>query len=472
MPRHDIPPPANWEDFEDLCLDLWRLIWADPKARKHGRRGQPQVGVDVYGQPKGGPDWEGVQCKLKSQIVGKKLTRKEIEGEVAKARAFKPALAAFTLATTAPRDTDAEAVVREISEAQQATGFFRVSVAFWEDILEEIERLEETHPGLLIRHLQAWKRLERRAGPGFLIGVPKLPPHYLERSEFLAPLKAAVLDQVADKLGITGKGMVGVQGMGGIGKTVLATALARDEDVRVACPDGVLWISLGQHPDLLALQAEFAEAAGHPSPVFASIHQGKRELKQFLAERQVLLVVDDVWTVEAAAAFDVVGAAGRLLITTRNRDVITTLGATEHRLDVLKPEQALALLADWSGQDIHELPEIASRVAKACGYLPLALAMTGAMVLHRPTGWVDALTRLERADLDKIRRDFPDYPYPDLLRALEVSIEALEPEDRDRYLELAVFREDETITETRYCQELWIDFFADLIRQRSSPPRG
>ncbi len=173
MPRLDIPPPSNWEDFEVLCLDLWRLIWADPKARRHGRRGQPQAGVDSYGQPKGGPVWEGVQCKLKSQILGKKLTRNEIEDEVTKAGNFSPDLALLTLATTAPCDTDVEAAVREISRAQQEAGSFRVSVAFWEDILEEIERLEEDHPGLLIRHHRAWKRLERRAGivTGLLVGL-------------------------------------------------------------------------------------------------------------------------------------------------------------------------------------------------------------------------------------------------------------------------------------------------------------
>lgn len=188
MPHHDIPPPANWEDLEDLCLDLWRLIWADTKARKHGRRGQPQAGVDVYGQPKNGPEWEGVQCKLKSQILDENLTRKEIEDEVTKARTFRPALAAFTLATTAPRDT---------------------------------------------RHLRAWKRLERRARTAPL-GVPKLPSHYLERSEYLRPLRRAILHQIADKLGITGKGAVGVQ-VRRIGKTALTGTDARQPSRTCSC---------------------------------------------------------------------------------------------------------------------------------------------------------------------------------------------------------------------------------------------
>jgi APAF-1 helical domain len=85
--------------------------------------------------------------------------------------------------------------------------------------------------------------------------------------------------------------------------------------------------------------------------------------------------------------------------------------------------------------------------AKECGYLPLALAMIGAMIRLRPTAWKDALTRLQRADLGAIKRAFPGYPYPDLLRAIDVSVERLEPTDRDRYLDLAVFPEDQPIPE-------------------------
>ncbi len=138
----------------------------------------------------------------------------------------------------------------------------------------------------------------------------------------------------------------------------------------------------------------------------------------------MLLVLDDVWELEHASALDVVGRTSRLLVTTRNREILVGLGAEELQLDVLSPEQSRALLADWAGEVPDALPPIADEVAEACGHLPLALAMIGAMVRLRPTVWPDALERLERADLDKIRQQFPDYPYPDLLRALEVSVEA------------------------------------------------
>jgi len=65
-----------------------------------------------------------------------------------------------------------------------------------------------------------------------LHGVPELPPHYLPREADLAGLKQKLLAGGAN-VGITGQSStVGVQGMGGIGKTVLAMALARDSEVR------------------------------------------------------------------------------------------------------------------------------------------------------------------------------------------------------------------------------------------------
>ena len=45
-----LPPPANWQDFEDLCHRLWSSIWGT-NPQKNGRQGQPQCGVDIYGMP-------------------------------------------------------------------------------------------------------------------------------------------------------------------------------------------------------------------------------------------------------------------------------------------------------------------------------------------------------------------------------------------------------------------------------------
>ena len=148
-----ILPPSNWQDFESLCRDLWRELWNDPNAQKHGRQGQPQHGVDVFGRPGEGLEWAGVQCKLKSQITGSRLTRGEIEAEVKKAHSFNPALSSLTIATTAPEDTKTQEAARLITEGQLAEGSFPVTVKAWDEISEELtdypELLEKHYPHLL-----------------------------------------------------------------------------------------------------------------------------------------------------------------------------------------------------------------------------------------------------------------------------------------------------------------------------------
>src|ERR1044071_8733236 len=63
-PRKEIPPPKGDDDFEDLALALFRAVWKDPGAKLHGRSGQGQDGVDVYGEDSfGGTGLNGVQCK-------------------------------------------------------------------------------------------------------------------------------------------------------------------------------------------------------------------------------------------------------------------------------------------------------------------------------------------------------------------------------------------------------------------------
>jgi WD40 repeat protein len=288
-----------------------------------------------------------------------------------------------------------------------------------------------------------------------LHGVPELPPHYLPREADLAELKQKLLARA--NVGITGQSSaVGVQGMGGIGKSVLAVALARDSGVRQAFPDGIYWLTIGQTPNLLDLQNQLLRQLTGSREPLTTEPEAKDALRETLEGRAALVVLDDVWNVDHADAFSVTAPPARLLITTRNNEVLLGLDAEEHQVEVLSPSDAVRMLADWVGQKSRDmLPMEAAEVAKECGYLPLALAMIGAMIRSKSSpgpasaslAWKDALGRLRRADLGAIKRAFPGYPYPDLLRAIEVSIAGLEAADQERYLDLAVFPEDQPIPE-------------------------
>jgi hypothetical protein len=143
-----IAPPKSWEQFEELCLVLFRAIWRDTTAQKNGRRGQPQHGVDIFGMPeRPRGSFHGVQCKGKDAGYGSELTVTELKREVKKADLFIPALENFIMTTTAPRDVHLQQHTRELSEARAKRGRFRVHVLAWEDI----QSLLAEHPAVIER---------------------------------------------------------------------------------------------------------------------------------------------------------------------------------------------------------------------------------------------------------------------------------------------------------------------------------
>jgi len=282
-----------------------------------------------------------------------------------------------------------------------------------------------------------------------LYNVPHLPPKFLPRPEELAQIKQKLLGNASQKLVMTGVSQrLGVQGMGGIGKTLLATAVARDEEVQRQFPDGVMWVTLGETPDIVTRQTDLASYLLGNRPYFEDIPQGKAELRQLLADKACLLILDDVWQMHHAAAFDVLGDNCQLLLTTRDAELITGFGAQGHEVGLLTEGQALGLLAQWAGEHLETLPPEAAEVARECGYLPLAVAISGAMVAGKGANrWQNVLHKLQTADLEKLSQQFPDYPYPTLFKAIQVSVEALPPEETERYLDFAIFPEDTPIPE-------------------------
>lgn len=130
-----IPRPKYWQEFEDLCLALFKAVWKDPLAQKNGRIGQPQQGVDVWGAVDSvRVRFQGVQCKSKDESLGSKVTKSELVEEIAKAENFAPPLEHWVLATTAPSDAELQKLAREISVERERQGKFTVQVLGWSDI--------------------------------------------------------------------------------------------------------------------------------------------------------------------------------------------------------------------------------------------------------------------------------------------------------------------------------------------------
>lgn len=146
--NQQLMPPSNWQDFEALCHDLYQEIWGDPNAVRHGRTGQPQAGVDIYGRDKDGR-FIGVQCKLKDGTVGAQLTERELRDEVNSAKTFMPPLDVFILATTSPPDVKILQAARDLDDENRAIGIFRVHVIAW----DTLQLLLQKHPEVAERQL-------------------------------------------------------------------------------------------------------------------------------------------------------------------------------------------------------------------------------------------------------------------------------------------------------------------------------
>ncbi|HAU5564988.1 TPA: hypothetical protein JD264_14445 [Serratia fonticola] len=143
----EIAPPANWQDFERLTLDYAKKQWKDEYAQRHGRQGQAQSGVDIYGTHCISHELIGIQCKKKKhfEVPSKQLTIAEIDIEIDAAKTFSPRLDHFIIATTGPRDADLQGHIR----IQNQSGLpFKVSLLFWEDYQEFLNE----HVGLMYKY--------------------------------------------------------------------------------------------------------------------------------------------------------------------------------------------------------------------------------------------------------------------------------------------------------------------------------
>lgn len=194
----------------------------------------------------------------------------------------------------------------------------------------------------------------------------------------------AVLQQIQAKLSANENGrQVALYGLPGVGKTTLAIELAHDKHLQEHFKDGILWAGLGPTPDILALAHHWGTLLNVPPQQIArldSVTAWAKVLHQFIGQRQMLLVLDDVWQIETAFALKVGGPLCAYLITTRFPGVALHFlsDASEpvalHELDT---EDGLALLTHLAPEVVRNEPEAARALVEAVGGLPLALTLMG-----------------------------------------------------------------------------------------------
>jgi hypothetical protein len=169
--------------------------------------------------------------------------------------------------------------------------------------------------------------------------APDLPETFVERPNEFGRLKDLLLN--ADRkqpVAIT----TALSGAGGFGKTTLAAALCHDDDIIQNFDDGILWVTLGQNPNVLGgLVTVYAALTGAP-PGFAGEEDATFQLGQKLEDRTCLLIVDDVWDDRHLRPFLRGGRGCARLFTTRNAEIASN--ARPVNVDEMREAESLALL--------------------------------------------------------------------------------------------------------------------------------
>ncbi|NET82097.1 MAG: hypothetical protein F6J94_09175 [Moorea sp. SIO1F2] len=288
-----------------------------------------------------------------------------------------------------------------------------------------------------------------RPKPGVPFQAPPLPAYFIQRPEVSQSLKQSLLSEQTAKTGTLV--VSAIYGLGGIGKSTLAAAIAHDPQVQTHFTDGILWATLGQQPDLLSFLSSWIQALGDHDYKPTNTNAASRHLQTLLFDKATLLVVDDAWNPDHVEPFRIGGAKCRVLVTTREAQIV---GVTRYDLDVMNPSQALALLEEYGGSKLKGSDrKQAQALATTVGYLPLALELAAAQIADG-ISWQELLTdlqteiaRLETLDLPGAQEvDQKRRKHYSLVASFNLSLGRLPPAKFQQFAWLGVLPEDVSIT--------------------------
>jgi hypothetical protein len=288
--------------------------------------------------------------------------------------------------------------------------------------------------------------------------VPPIPSYFVERPEVSVELKKLLLSAETAKTGTLV--ISAIYGLGGIGKSTLAAALAWDKEVQAYFPDGIFWATLGQQPDILSFLHGWIQSLGDYDFKPTGVDAASLQLRTLLADKKALLVVDDLWNAEDVEPFRVAGAGCKLLVTTREAPV---KGAIRYDLDVMTETQSLALLTGYLRSKLNPKErEQRKSLAKIVGYLPLALELGAAQIedgiswnelledLQAEIAHLEILDRLEAEDTANQEKR----KHYSLIASFNLSLKRLSIQRLQQFIWLGVLPDDVTITE-KMATTLW-----------------
>ena len=249
------------------------------------------------------------------------------------------------------------------------------------------------------------------------------------------------LDAVTRMLADEGQRLVTITGPGGIGKSRLALAAARQ--VEGAFPDGVVFVDLAPVLDAGLVIAAIANALGVPDTGDRPLAE---KLTGALGRRRVLLVLDNVeQVVEAAPDVGALLSGSSASVLCTSRILLRLRGEQNVALGPLRSQEAAELFQERARSvkpDFQLTEDNSSQVAAICAALdnvPLAIELAAARLrVLTPTA---LLERLDHALplLVGGARDLPERQRT-LRATIDWSAQLLSDAERELLLRLGIFR--------------------------------
>ncbi|KAM5551728.1 putative disease resistance RPP13-like protein 1 [Rosa sericea] len=199
-------------------------------------------------------------------------------------------------------------------------------------------------------------------------------------------------------------GVVPIVGMGGIGKTTLAQLVYNDNIVDMHF-DLKVWIYVSSHFDAVRVTKTMLGSVHSEKVDLDDLNLLQVCLKEKLAGKRFLLVLDDVWN-KRNNDWDLlwfpleVGKSGsKIIVTTQNSDVASSMGTVPaYHLSGLSFEDCWLLFMSQASEnriiDVN-LQAIGKEIVRRCDGLPLAVKRFGILLRSRTEEdeWKDILNR-------------------------------------------------------------------------------